>query len=252
MNIECDDIRDIINNIQQFNENNELKYDDIMVVCDINSMYDNISPQQLIMAFKQCTDELLPFNYLNTEMIKLFYKAFNHVFKNAIFKYKTTTYKFENSQIQGTISGGDCCSLYLITKEIINTYQIYKYTKFIIRYKDDIFFIPKIKIQNKNECNNKIIQNIYKGFKFDVELSKNKAEICDVIINIDQNTHKLRTTTLNNKNKITSYINKSSNVKQSINGIFKTLQQRYIIIDDDKSKYKTSKTRICHTFIHNE
>ena len=55
-----------------------------------------------------------------------------------------------------------------------------------------------------------------------------------------------------NENKITSFINQSSNINQnSINGIFKVLQMRYILLDDNINKYNYTKSRICDIFINN-
>ena len=52
-------------------------------------------------------------------------------------------------------------------------------------------------------------------------------------------------------NKITSYINESSNVKQNINGITKTLQERHIIINSEYNNYKQMKKEIFSTLITN-
>ena len=108
----------------------------------------------------------------------------------------------------------------LIIKEIKNDYWFNKLVKFIIRCKDDILFIPKIKVGNENECNDNIINKLYSGFEFEYEMSKESVDVGDITMKIENG--KISTTTLNNKDKIVSYIKKSSNVKQNLNGIFKT------------------------------
>ena len=250
--IDCDDIRDIINQILQFNDKNELNVNDTLFACDINSMYDVITPNMVKEAFNYAIYELIP-DYLSQNLINMWYKAMDHIFKFCYFKYKNVLYLLKNTQIQGSKSGGDNCNLYLIIHEIRNMNKIKNLTKIMLRYKDDIFGISKDKINNNDQCKNKIINKIYPQFEFEYNVN-NKVEICDIMINIDYEKLKLSTTTLDNDNKITSFINKSSNINQSsINGIFKTLQMRYIIIDDNIIKYKNTKKRICNILInHNE
>ena len=219
-------------------------------MCDINSMYDVITPKMIMDAFKYAIFELAP-NYLSQDLIQLWYKSMDHIFKYCYFKYKNILYILKNTQIQGSKSGGDNCILYLVIHEIKNMNKIHGLTKVMLRYKDDIFGISKICINNKSELNDKIINKIYPQFEFEYDI-KEKVEICDIEININYETLKLSTTTLNDKNKLTSFINKSSNVNQSsINGIFKTLQMRYIIIDDNIYKYKQTKKKICGILINN-
>eukprot|EP01083_Nonionella_stella_P231708 818034_1 len=93
-----------------------------------------------------------------------------------------------------------------------------------------------------------LLQSVYKdaGFEFEIEVKLQQAQICDIFIGI--NKGKLQTYSANDQ-KIRSYIMKSSDVVQSINGIFKTLQARYIIICDQKSKYLTCKKAICQNLI---
>ena len=82
--------------------------------------------------------------------------------------------------------------------------------------------------RNIIDCKNKIINILYPQFEFEYDITK-QIEICNVKISI--------TTILVNENKITSYINKSSNINQSlINMIFNVLQMRYILLDDTKRK----------------
>ena len=107
---ECDDIRDIIINIDKFNNTNTINHDDQIVVCDINSMYDNISIDDVIKAFNVAINELLPINYISLKLIDLWKKAINHSFKCYHFEYQNDIYLQINSQIQGSVSGGDACS----------------------------------------------------------------------------------------------------------------------------------------------
>ena len=248
--IDCDDIRDIIKQIIQFNNNNILNVNDKLFMCDINSMYDVITPKMVIDTFNYAIYELVP-DYLSQDLIGLWYKAMDHIFKYCYFKYKNILYLLKNTQIQGSKSGGDNCNLYLVVHEIRNMNKINGLTKIMLRYKDDIFGISKLQINDNIDLKNKIINNIYPQFEFEYNI-KDKVEICDIEININYQNLKLSTTTLNKKDKITSYINKSSNINQSsINGIFKTLQMRYIIIDDNKIKYNKTKQRICKILIDN-
>ena len=248
--IDCDDVKDIIYTINNFNKNNILSVYDKLIICDINSMYDVISPNMVKNAFDYAIYELAP-NYLNGELINLWLKSMKCIFEFCYFKYKNVLYLLKNTQIQGSKSGGDNCNLFLIIHEIKNALKFQNMTKLLFRYKDDIFMIPRnIQINTKN-CKDKLINILYPQFEFEYEINK-KVEICDVDIAINYDTMKLTTTTSINMNKITSYINKSSNVNQrSINGIFKVLQMRYILLDDNIDKYKYTKKRICNIFIEN-
>ena len=249
-NIECDDIRDIINNIKNFNKSEQLRINDQLIVCDIEGMYDNISPEHVYNSFNIAIDQLLPYNDISDKHIDLWQKAMNHLYKYSYFKdNKKKTYLMKNSQIQGSNNGGDTCSLYLIVNEIMNN-NFNKLLKFIVRYRDDIFLITNnINIKNHHHFT-KFISKLYKDFKFESNISYNTAEICDVTIIFDRKNMKLKTTTLVNKDKVISYINKTSNVKQSPNSFFKTLQQRYIIIEDNLKDYNNTKKRICNILIN--
>ena len=98
---ECDDIRDIIININKYNNENKLNDNDQLIVCDINSMYDNISKDDVINAFNKAINEFLPINYISQELIKLWYKSINHLFNYCYFEYQENIYLQTNSQIQG-------------------------------------------------------------------------------------------------------------------------------------------------------
>ena len=247
--IECDDVKDIIYKINKFNDNNVLNVYDKLIVCDINSMYDEITPNMVKDAFNYTIYELMP-DYLDNQLKDLWYKCMNYIFKFCYFKYKNMLYLLKNTQIQGSKSGGDNCNLYLIVHEIKNCLKFQNLTKLIFRYKDDIFIISKRKIMD-NKNMDKLIKILYPQFEFEYNINK-EVEICDVKIGIDYHSLKLSTTTLVNANKITSYINKSSNINQSsINGIFKVLQMRYILLDDNIEKYKFTKSRICDIIINN-
>ena len=83
---ECDDVRDIIINVNNFNNNNYLKEDDQLIECDINRMYDNISLFDVKIAFNIAINEALPFNFTSESLINLWEKLVNHVFKYCYFE----------------------------------------------------------------------------------------------------------------------------------------------------------------------
>ena len=137
-------------------------------------------------------------------MIDLWHEAMNHIFSYCYFKYNKVLYLLKNTQIQGSKSGGENCNLYLVVHEIKHSYWFQKLVKIILRYKDDIFFIPKTGLKVKTVAeSNKIISKLYPGFQFESEIGKT-ANICDITVNINYNILKLSTTTLRNANKITS------------------------------------------------
>ena len=111
--------------------------------------------------------------------------------------------------------------------------------------------IIKNKIKNNNNKKDiiKILSKLYKEITFDIIMDDKMAEICD--INIELKNGKLTTLTRND-NKVRNYVMKSSNVKQSINGIAKCLQERYIIINDDYNNYLKMKRIIFGTLLENE
>ena len=88
-----------------------------MITSDINSLYDNINKLDANEAFEYATKNLLPLGYIDEEMHDLWYKASDYMFENAYFKFHDEIYRIENSEIQGTNSGGDCCSLVLNVNE---------------------------------------------------------------------------------------------------------------------------------------
>ena len=245
--IEMDDIRDIILSVNEFNLNNNNNYNiNNMISADINSMYDVINKNDVFNSFNYAISNLLPYDFINIDMIDLFFKAANHMFNNAYFEHEKEIYYIYNSQIQGSKSGSDCCSLVLNVDEIKNENLIQQLTLFHIRYKDDLIIIPKNKI-NVNEVESKILSKLYSKYEFEYDINVNKAEICDIeIYTNDQKT--LETRTLEDK-KIRSFINKSSNVKQCINGVLKTLQERYIVINSNYKNYKKTKKKIYNIFI---
>ena len=78
--IDCDDVKDIIYNIIEFNKNHTLNVYDKLIICDINSMYDVITPNMVKDAFNYAIYELIP-NYLDNELINLWFKSMNYLFK---------------------------------------------------------------------------------------------------------------------------------------------------------------------------
>ena len=114
--IDCDDVRDIIINISDFNKssNNILNKNDNILSTDINSLYDCIPDIDVYEAMDYALNIILPPNYLSKRLIDLWYKAMKHLFENALFTYKKLLLKLFNTQIQGTISGWDNCSLVLM------------------------------------------------------------------------------------------------------------------------------------------
>ena len=247
--LEMDDIRDIAVAVEEFNESNNHHTFKIKACAssDVNSMYDVINKFKTCKAFHFATHHLLPINFVTDKMMDLFYKAANHMFDFAYFIFEGIIYFIDNSQIQGTNSGGDCCSMVLNVNEIRKRALFNKLLLFIIRYKDDIALIPRIPINNVQELNTKILSVLYPDFEFESEINRNSCEICDVEI-YTQNNHFLQTRSIKDK-KIRSYINKSSNVKQQINGITKTLQERYIIINSKKEDYIKQKQSLYQQLI---
>ena len=115
--IDCDDVKDIIQTIINFNKNNVLNVYDKLLICDINNMYDAITPNMVKDAFEYAIYNLAP-NYLDYELVNLWYKSMNYIFRFCYFKYKNILYLLKNTQIQGSKSGGDNCNLVLIVHEI--------------------------------------------------------------------------------------------------------------------------------------
>ena len=125
-----------------------------------------------------------------------------------------------------------------------------KYLLFNGRYADDVVMIikNKVKIRNKSDVK-RLLLKLYPKFTFDIDIKDNEAEICDIRIKLENG--KLHTSSRDD-GKIRSYILKSSNVKQSINGITKCLQERYIIINSNYNDYLNMKRMVFNAFINNE
>ena len=84
-----EDIRDIIIAINDYNNNynNNQYIINSMITCDINSMYDVITKNDLFAAFNYSIFHLLPIDYISNELIDLWIKAVNHMFDNAYFTF---------------------------------------------------------------------------------------------------------------------------------------------------------------------
>ena len=238
-----DDIRDIILRVIKFNENTSNSNPFLiknMIASDINSLYDNINQNDTNYSYNYAINKLLPIGYIDNDSINLWYKASNFLFENAYFNYNGNIYKITNSQIQGTKSGGDCCMMVLNVMECKYKEKSNELLALRMRYKDDLYMIPKIEIRNETELNEKILSVLYPGFEFESSLNEESGEICDVEI-YTTNFRTLETRSIKDK-KIRSYVNKSSNTKQNINSITKTLQERYIIINSTKENYIKTKS----------
>ena len=72
--METDDIRDICMRVEEFNLHNTLDVEDILIIMDINSMYDAISFADVRDAF-QFAASILPVGYLTDELCNLFERA---------------------------------------------------------------------------------------------------------------------------------------------------------------------------------
>ena len=139
--------------------------------------------------------------------------------------------------------------LYLVVMEICN-HRFGTQTKIIFRFKDDIYFIPRRpELCHDHATFTQFITSLHPGFGFKETIDFFQAEICDVLITKDRNTMKLETSTYSAPAKKISYINKSSNVRQSPNAWFKSLQQRYIIIESKKRNYMETKKKVCSIMV---
>ena len=152
------------------------------------------------------------------------------------------------SMIQGSISGGDLCSLRLRVLEIQNQTIIQTQFKLYIRYKDDILAVSNHRTAASFE---RVVRCIYDGMEFETEDPSTNATICDIDVEIDSNG-KLRTCLQRESGKVRSYVLKSSNVRQSCSSILGTLCRRYICIADTPRKYLTAKRIVCATLVCGE
>ena len=108
----------------------------------------------------------------------------------------------------------------------------------------------KLKLQNEKDVKRILLSKLYKDWTFDVDIKSGEAEICDITIKLNQNG-KLDTLTKDD-GKIRSYVLKSSNTKQSINGVTKCLMERYIIINSNYKDYIKTKREIFNVLMANE
>eukprot|EP01083_Nonionella_stella_P075878 206494_1 len=245
---DCESVFDIIEVINQFNESDTalLEWNQQLVVCDIASMYDNISPSDLERMFDVAL-RMVSDDYLTPREVELWYTATNYLFKYMCFAHNgSNVFSISNSMVQGTISGGDCSTFVCLMNEILRATILRDYTKLFFRYKDDIFLMPQ-STRNDMEID-QLLQAIYcnANFTFKIEIKTEKCQICDIYISIQNG--KLHTASANDS-KIRSYCMKTSDIVQNISGIFKTLQQRYIILSSAKSDYLVCKKSICQNLM---
>eukprot|EP01083_Nonionella_stella_P186398 682224_1 len=106
---ECEDVKDIIIQIIQHNNNDPLNNyasDQQLLVADIGSMYDNITmidvKKTMNMALK-----MMPPGLISNEMYNLWFESMDFLEEHLIFDYKEVMYRIYGSQTQGTSSGGD-------------------------------------------------------------------------------------------------------------------------------------------------
>ncbi len=260
--ISCGDIRNIVINIDKKNKLNKTIYnkDDQVVSADINTMYDTIWGKHVHKSINISCNKLLPPNYITKEEVELLHRSINCVYYYAYFSYEfydkdynkhELLMKVIHSQIQGSKSGDPACDLTLMVDEINKYHIITKYFKLFIRYKDDkIFILNDRYIYNENNISN-LLSTIYSNedLKWDIDLNyiTKSATCCDITLEIDYTNNKINYFSTNDK--IRSYICKSSNVKQSINGITKTLQERYIICNNCEEDYINTKKLMFKTLI---
>eukprot|EP01083_Nonionella_stella_P257719 881814_1 len=137
-----------------------------------------------------------------------------------IFRYGSQTlYEIHNSMVQGTKSGGDCCTFVCTVQELMRLPLIERVTRIFFRYKDDILFLSSA-IIDKNDANT-MLQNVYSNtkFSFEIDIHQGAAQICDIIVT---NRNGILETSSANDTKIRSDIMKSSDVVQDI-GAFSLL-----------------------------
>ena len=113
--------------------------------------------------------------------------------------------------------------------ELKNRNTITNKFKMYIRYKDDIMCIPYNHYDNNNQFENEMKSNIYPSFDFETENNKHSnAHMCDIELCIKNGI--IETSAYSDPAKFIKYQHKTSNIKQDINGILKTLRLRYIVI----------------------
>ena len=219
-------------------------------------MYDAITFDDVRESFAWAVD-VLPVGYLTAELCHLFERAATVVEENAFFEFDGVVRRIVRSQIQGSQSGSDTCSMVCKTKEIRATPTIARLTKLMLRYKDDILIMPArpLSITNERDFEQQIVHNIYTGFGFETEAEWPRCRsvvMCDINIYVLEETGKLGMRSETTSSKVRSYVLKSSNVKQNVNGTFNTLQERYIIINPLPKDYTAQKRRVCEIFMRNE
>eukprot|EP01083_Nonionella_stella_P234136 824366_1 len=237
---ECEDVKDIVIAIEQ--HQHQYPIDQDIIIADIGSMYDNIPFTSVKEALRMAID-MMPPGLITGELYNLWIESMDYLEFHLIFEYKDELFRILNSQVQGTPSGGDNATFVVCLREIQQWNTIEETFALYCRYKDDILAIPH-KTHTKDEVN-MVLQSIYfkYNFEFDIEIESGSAIICDIQIYID-NDGNLRTR-YGDTGKIRRYILKSSDIKQCINGIFKTLCGRYIVINDDIKSYNDTKKLIC-------
>ncbi|MCP4985496.1 MAG: hypothetical protein GY928_05315, partial [Colwellia sp.] len=236
--IECDDVRDIVIKIDELNAQYHFDLEDVIYISDVNSMYDQIGHAQMHAAFDYCCDELLPVDSLSKSERNLYHKAQQHLYDYAYFDGDgLKIQKYVESQIQGSVPGSDNTSLFMRVIEIRKYPTILELFLWIIRYKDDLTLVPHIRltIDTPQKCEENV-KKIYDMFEFETEGPNNYGEIhtCDITLKINTESGNLEYGPTKESDKTRTFIFKNSNVKQSLQPLLSTLQERYIILSDSK------------------
>ena len=249
---ECDDIRDVIIAIKHFNAE-QPPLDpalDRLIVTDINSMYDNISFDMVRNAYTEAT-AMLPNGYISPAMESTFLEALQLIEKHATFEYSDQIRMIINSQIQGSMSGADTCSLVLRVMEAGRIDTIHELTRLTLRYKDDILCIPRQHHLDAADFERDIIGRVFPEFEFETEMPATEATMCDIVVSINADGA-LGTRLQHENGKVRMYVLKSSNVRQRCSSVLNTLCQRYIVINDTKETYLEAKKLVCETLLRGE
>ena len=222
-------------------------------------MYDVISFDDIRRSYRRAV-AFLPPQYVAPDMESAFFDALSIIEKHCYFEYKqrnaNTNLSTSNtsnirrligSMIQGSISGGDLCSLRLRVLEIKAQTIIQTQFKLYIRYKDDILAVSSHRTAASFE---RVVRCIYDEMEFETDEPDMTATICDIDVTIEDG--KLRTCLQRESGKVRSYVLKSSNVRQSCSSILGTLLRRYICIADTPRKFLTAKRIVCETLLSGE
>ncbi|MCP5015167.1 MAG: hypothetical protein GY938_07770, partial [Ketobacter sp.] len=232
--IECDDVRDIVIRIDELNKNYSFDSDDVIYISDVNSMYDQIGHLQMHNAFDYCAEELLPVGIISKSEQKLYHRAQQHLYDYAYFDGDDLAIqKYDDSQIQGSVPGSDNTSLFMRVVEIRKRPLIIELFLWLIRYKDDLSLVPhkQLKIYTPQKCEENI-KKIYDMFEFETDGIDDKGNVytCDLTLHINTESGNLDYGPTKESAKTRTFVYKNSNVKQSLQPLLSTLQERYIIL----------------------